>query len=47
MQIFDGVVAGAFDDACVFAGDDAVVEDDVALLCAAYADDARAGSGVG
>jgi hypothetical protein len=46
MQIFDGVVAGAFDDAGVFAGDDSVVENDVAFLRAAYADDARARSGV-
>jgi hypothetical protein len=40
-------VAGGFDDAGVFARDDAVVEDDVAFLRAANADDARAGSGVG
>jgi hypothetical protein len=46
MQIFDGVVAGAFDDAGVFARDDRVVEDDVAFLRAANADYAGAGGGV-
>src|SRR5580700_10827790 len=46
MQIFDGVVAGAFDDASVFAGDHAVIEDDVAFLRAAYADHAGAGGSV-